>query len=128
MPDPVLKIAFDIGGVLSKYPREMKALLRTLQRGGADLWVMTDMNPKKAVELCRLNDIPVPDEQIISVDWAKDGELSKANACMGYGIDILIDDYLPYLCAGDFIGLCVAPRPGMPYEAPEWQTIESCPA
>lgn len=134
-----LKIAFDIGGVISRYPEKMKDLMEILHRGGAEVLIATDMNQADAIACCRENGlmeyvghkrIPKTDDLehdwsvrqswVVSADWSRHGDLCKSEAMEEYEIDILIDDRPDYVASGDFIGLVLSPRPDVPYYAPGW--------
>jgi hypothetical protein len=117
-----MKIAFDIGGVISRYPQQMIQFMRALTIGGIEVHIVTDIPYHAALWLCQVNRIEVPFNQIHSCDWAKDGDLCKTKKCEELGIDILIDDRPDYCAVGKFIGLVLSPRPTIPYYAPEWQS------
>jgi len=106
-----MKIGFDIGGVISRYPEKMIQLMGILQMGGAEVYVITDIPFDIAVELCAKNHIAIAQDRIISCDWGKHMDLCKTKACEELGIDFLIDDRPDYCAVGDFIGLVVSPRP-----------------
>jgi hypothetical protein len=114
-------VAFDIGGVLSRYPEKMKALMHALMAGGVDVRIVTDINHSKAIELLHLNGFGfVPDEKVHSGDWSVDGDLCKTNVCTEIGVDFLIDDRPDYCAEGDFIGMVLSPRPRVSYYAKTW--------
>src|SRR4051812_9478510 len=107
-----MKVAFDIGGVISRYPRQMKALMRALIAGGIDVRILTDMNPTDA-ERARVEnglDFIGPDK-VHSCDWSRYGDRCKTIVMEEQGISILIDDRPDYCAEGDFIGLVLSPRP-----------------
>ncbi len=125
-----MKIAFDIGGVLSKYPdvfRPLVEALLALRPFGAppEVWVISDMKPhEKAVAFCHDNGFFVPPERVICADYATHGENCKAMLCEQLGIDILVDDFHSYVCTVGKppVRLLVMPDPSRDYYAPEWKT------
>lgn len=123
-----MKIAFDIGGVLSKYPDILRPLVDVLIRHGGDdveVFVISDMKPHaKAVAFCHDNGFEVPRDRIICADYDAHGENCKAIACEDLGIDMLIDDFPGYVAqiGSPRVRLLVMPDPSKPYYADEWQT------
>ncbi len=126
-----MRIAFDIGGVLSKYPDVFRPLLDLLCWRGPDprydieAFVVSDMKPhEKAVAFCHDNGFKVPPERIICADYERHGENCKAVACEELGIDILIDDFPGYVAqiGSPRVRLLVMPDPSLPYYADEWKT------
>jgi hypothetical protein len=134
-----VKVAFDIGGLISRYPNMMKELMSSLIRGGSEVFILTDMNPRDALAACRENglmgfighkgipksmdvehDWSIRESWILSADWSRHGDLCKSELMELYEIDILIDDRPDYAASGDFIGLVLSPRPDVPYYSPEW--------
>lgn len=126
-----MRIAFDIGGVLSKYPEVFRPLLDLLLFRGVDpryqieTYVISDMKPHaKAVAFCHDNGFDVPPERIICADYDRHGEMCKAIACQDIGIDILIDDFGGYVAilGSPPVRLLVMPDPSRPYYADDWKT------
>jgi hypothetical protein len=117
-----MKVAFDIGGVISRYPREFRDLMAIVGQGGGEVFVLTDMNQTDAWSAIQENGLAglVYRENILSADWSKHGDLCKTKVCEEHGIDILIDDRPDYVAKGNFIGLVLSPRPDVPYYAEEW--------
>lgn len=121
----VIRVAFDIGGVLSKYPAIWRPIFHTLARAtGIDVYVISDMKPHaKAVAFCHDNGFYVPDEQIRCADYETHGELCKAVLCRELGIDVLIDDHMGYLVNSEpSVRLLLMPAPHLPYYADDWKT------
>lgn len=114
-----LKISFDIGGVITKFPEEFKTLIHILNQSDlVEIYVITDIPEKVTVleilkkqGLDRLFDYV----NIISADYSKYGESCKAKVMKELGINIHIDDHMPYLVEGCTIGLFVVPRIDIPY-------------
>jgi len=120
-----MKIAFDIGGVLTRHTAKMKEIMATLERGGAEVHVVTDMPLNKAMDLCIANGITdiIPISRIHSADWDCHQELCKTILCEELGIEALFDDHGPYLHTGNFIGFLLTPRPSLPYYSNEWKCV-----
>lgn len=119
-----LRIAFDIGGVLSKHPDVWRRLLGALDDQRVEVHVISDMHPHaKVVEACYRNGFMLPPERIHSADYAGEGEACKAVLCERLGIDILIDDFIGYVAVpGALIRLLVMPDCDRPYYHEEWKT------
>jgi hypothetical protein len=115
-----VKVAFDIGGLVSRHPALMCDMMRALAAGGVDVYVLTDMNPRDAYTACRDNAVPVRPDRILSANWAEHGDLCKTKLVELHGIDVLVDDRPDYCASGDFVGLVLSPRPEVPYNHPDW--------
>jgi hypothetical protein len=129
-----IRIAFDIGGVLSKRPEIWRPLVNILLKNGnsygIEAFVITDMHDTGAV--CRMledNGFVIPVNNVHSADFETHGEMCKAVLCKELGIDILIDDFPGYVNDGDHIRLLVMPDTKRPYYAtaekegdPHWHT------
>ena len=117
-----LKVAFDVGGVLSKYPEQFKLLFEILAASPlAEVYVISDMHPvSQIVKMLDLN--WWCNARIYSADYKTLGERCKAVLCEELGIDILIDDFVGYLADGKHIRLLVMPDSSKPYYADEWKT------
>jgi hypothetical protein len=114
-----VKIAFDIGGVISRYPDQMKTIIQALMAGGVDVCIVTDMPPATANILLRLNGFDfVP--SVYCGNWTEHGDMCKSLICEREGIDVLFDDRPDYCALGNFIGFVLAPRPQIPYYAQKW--------
>lgn len=118
-----MKIAFDVGGVLSKYPEVFRSLFHALRNApGIEVFVISDMHPPgKILDMLLLNDFGL-DGHIHSADYAAHGEMCKSILCEKLGIDILIDDFPGYVAAGKHVRLLVMPEPTEPYYADSWRT------
>jgi hypothetical protein len=117
-----MKIGIDIGGVISRYPSQMMMLIDTFNATGHQVYILTDMAYDDAVGALRENGFGdfIGASRIISCDWPKHGDLCKTIKAEELGLDILIDDRPDYLASGYFIGLCLSPRPNVPYYHPSW--------
>lgn len=128
MKDGKLRIAFDIGGVLSKYPEYFRALTTALVASPLiELFVITDMNDR-AQTLRWLADNgfdSIPQENVLNADYHEYGELCKAVALEEHAIDIHIDDHMGYLTEGCPIRLFLMPSPELPYYHETWETSGS---
>lgn len=123
-----MKIAIDIGGVLSKYPNEFKEVIESFP---AEIHIITDMHDKNYVmEMLKLNEIDIAEEYVHTADYDKYGELCKAILLKELKIDILIDDFAGYLNWDSSLGkapirLLIMPDPYQPYWSDEWKTLDN---
>jgi hypothetical protein len=94
-----MKIAFDIGGVLSKYPDELRQVVQMLHDSGAELHVITDMHERnEVIDLLANNGFGfIPGDRVHCADYVGHGEFCKAILCRNLGIDMLIDDFGGYV-------------------------------
>ena len=121
----MIKIGFDIGGVLSKYPEILTPFVNSLVTNCPDIevYVLTDMHPiEKCQDWIAKNGLQVKPENIHSCDYEEHGELCKAVKSKELSIDIMIDDFLGYVAAGSPIRLLMMPDPERPYYHDEWKT------
>lgn len=115
-----IRIGFDIGGVISKYPSEFKSLMATLH--ASPLWevfVVTDMPRDIAQAALDANDVR-DYRTLLCADWTAHGDMCKSVLLEEHGITMMIDDRPDYVTEGVLIGLVVAPRPKLPYYSPGW--------
>jgi hypothetical protein len=125
----MLKIGFDIGGVLSKYPSIFKEFIACLK--DAELYVITDMHGKEEVlEILRLNGIQIPEDHVYCADYTTYGEMCKAVLIKELGIHIFFDDFVGYLNWDSSLGpapvrLLTMPDPWKPYWCDEWKTTKN---
>jgi hypothetical protein len=116
-----VKIAFDIGGVLSKYPGQFRQLMRALIQAGHSVHIITDMPLDDARQVLRDNGFDfIPPENIHAADYSRYGENCKAALLKELGIEMHFDDHIGYIAEAPAIGLLVMPRPNRPYNSPEW--------
>lgn len=123
----MLRVSFDIGGVLSKYPAQFRQLLSALATSEEiELHVITDMSDRgKAVRFVHGNGFPmVPEHRIHCADYEEHGETNKAVLIRQLGIDIHVDDFPGYCAHTESINLFVWPNPNLPYYADEWSTFD----
>jgi hypothetical protein len=126
LPEKPIRIAFDVGGVLSKYPGVFIPLLAVLHRTpGVEVYILSDMHPvDKIIDMLELNGINFYKHRTYSADYKTHGEDCKAVLCKELGIDILIDDFIGYVATpgASPVRLLVMPDSSLPYYANEWQT------
>lgn len=123
-----LKIAFDIGGVLSKYPETFKKLIAGLWCGGVNLYVITDMHKRDEV-LKQLSDngfSMIPPENVYCADYNTHGEFCKAVLLRDLKIDIFFDDFVGYVNWDSQFGeapirCLLAPNAFKPYWDESWK-------
>ncbi len=121
----MIRIAFDIGGVLSKWPQLITLLRALAVSPSVEVFVVSDMHPvAKIVDVLERNGILLSTAHVVAADYATHGEHCKAVVCRDLGIDILIDDFIGYLVGVDCppIRLLVMPDPNRDYYHPDWQT------
>jgi hypothetical protein len=113
-----MKMAFDIGGVLGKYPDVFILMISALQNGGAEVYVITDIPVKQTAQaLLNRYGYNIAPEMILCADFQKYGERCKALLIKEYGIDVIIDDHPGYCADSGCVSLFVWPNPHAPYEA-----------
>jgi hypothetical protein len=124
-----VRIAFDIGGVLSKFPDVFRplfdAVLAAEAFGKVEVWVVSDMKPHaKALAFCHDNNFWVRPERVVCADYQANGEACKAVVCEQLGIDVLVDDFIGYIATPGRppVRLLVMPDPELPYYADDWKT------
>lgn len=120
-----LRVSFDIGGVLSKYPDVFRRMIRALQVGGAEVHILTDMHDhSKVLAMLALNSLGIdviPPERVHCADYTDLGERCKASVIARESIDLHIDDF-PGYCAGGGVQLLMWPNPDEPYYHDDWRT------
>jgi hypothetical protein len=120
----VLRVAFDVGGVLSKYPEEFRRLIDAFNDSdGVEVLVISDMHPEQKIrEMLAANGFfGLP---CFSADYYSHGEACKAVLCERLGVDILVDDFIGYVATPGQprVRLLVMPDPSLPYYADSWKT------
>lgn len=122
----MIRVAFDVGGVLSKYPEVLVPVPQALDASeGVEVFVLSDMHPReKIVDMLARNGIHLPSHRVVSADYAVHGERCKAVACVELAIDLLVDDFPGYVgVPGDpRVRLLVMPDPCEPYYSDDWKT------
>jgi hypothetical protein len=121
-----VKVGFDIGGVLSKYPNLLRPVIRALLASpDVEVHVLTDIpDHGKAVRLCSENGFDVPTCNVHSCDYASLGEECKAAKAKELKLDVLFDDFMAYLMSPGEPALrfLAMPDPTRDYFAPDWKT------
>lgn len=125
-----MKVAFDIGGVLSKYPDQFRVFVCALAVSpDIEIHVITDMHEREyTLQLLQDNGFGfIRPECVHNADYVNYGEMCKAVLIRYLGIDMLIDDF-PGYCNWDSsfgsapIRCQVQPDPFRPYWSKEWKT------
>ena len=124
-----MKLAFDIGGVISKYPAEFRHLMQSLMQMNNEVFIITDMHDKREVmEALNMNGFGfVPEDKVFCADYTNQGEFCKAILLKELKIDALIDDFGGYVQWDSSLGpapirLLIAPDAFKPYWHPDWKT------
>ena len=140
-----MKIGFDIGGVLSKYPEKFLQLIADLlgcdgqRNSDTEIYFITDQYLKELVIKTHIDNEFTGefltnkyiwqedyDKLVHCADYEKHGNMSKALLIKELGIDIFIDDFEAYLSWDSTLGpqpilLKVMPDVFKPYHAPTWK-------
>lgn len=88
-----MRIAFDIGGWISRYPTVARELAQALNRNH-EVLILTDMPEDRARLLMSINGWTYEHfDRIISADYAQHGEGCKAAICATEKINVLFDDH-----------------------------------
>lgn len=118
-----LKISFDIGGVLSKYPNVFRPIIEALQLGGIEAFVITDMHDHaQSVNFVLGNGFNIPADHILNSDYATHGENCKAITIEKNHIDVHVDDFPGYCAHTKCVSLFVWPNPEQAYYADDFKT------
>lgn len=120
----MIRVAIDIGGVLSKYPEVFLPLVRALHDGGAEVHVVTDMHARDdTLDILRRNGFGfIPADRVHNSDFETYGEACKAVILRRLEIDVFIDDFPAYLAEGCPVRLLVQPDLSRPYYHDSWRT------
>ena len=130
----LIKAAFDIGGVLSKYPSEMRTVMEAFHNSGTvEVWVITDMHDREdTLKQLRDNGFGfIPEERVLNSDYARYGDFCKAMLLKQHGIGMLVDDFGGYVAWDSQLGpapirLQVMPDPFRPYWHDTWRENSGC--
>lgn len=119
-----LRVAFDIGGVISKYPEILREMSMVLLMGGAEVYVITDMhNHAAVVHMLAANgfDFIAPD-RVHCADYTTHGEGCKAELLRELDIHVMLDDFVGYVAdPGCPVRCLVMPDSSRPYYADDWK-------
>ena len=114
-----MKISFDLGGVVTKYPKIFVAIIKALQKSEEiEVFILSDMKLKKSKAILDKVGLEFSDENVFSADWERYGEECKAIIIRKEQIDLHIDD-LPSYCQSSAISLMVWPNNQLPYNTIE---------
>lgn len=121
-----VKVGFDVGGVLSKYPDIFKSLILALDSCPAtEVHIVSDMHPKeKIIAMLALNGINVDPSRVHSADFQQYGEACQAVLAEELGLDVLFDDFPAYVSGVGKppVRLLVMPDLSRPYYDDSWKT------
>lgn len=120
-----MRVAFDIGGVLSKYPDIFRDLIKRMVRAGVDVFVITDMHDMDQIEgMLTLNGFESLLPFTHSADYDTHGEGCKAELLRELKIDLFFDDFIGYVTAGGCPVRClVMPDASRPYYHDSWKGV-----
>ena len=92
------RIAFDIGGVISKYPDFFRDAIAAFEAGGMECHIITDMHDRtETLKMLENNNIRIPPGRVHNSDYDRYGEGCKAVVMLDNGINVLFDDFMGYL-------------------------------
>lgn len=123
-----MRIAFGIGGVISKYPDIFRVMIRALTRSrDIEVFIITDMhNRAQSLEMLEMNGFGwMVNDRVYSADFETYGEACKAVLLEQLQIDVMIDDFPAYVAAGCPVRLLALPDITRPYYADDWKVPES---
>lgn len=124
-----MRVAFDVGGVVSKYPNTFRALIRKFTL--PEVYIISDMHPEeKIINLLQLNDIDFWQPNVHSANYDKYGEACKSVLLDELNIDLFFDDFIGYVALpGKYptIRCLVMPDAELPYYADSWKMPEGEP-
>lgn len=121
-------VAFDIGGVLSKYPELFLGAIKyeKQSQGNIDnVYIITDMHkPEQTLDMLTRNGFMdyLKKDNIINADFEKYGEACKKVELEKHNICMFFDDFPAYVSDGCPIKCRVLPDLTKPYYADSWQT------
>ncbi len=120
----LVRVAFDVGGVLSKFPALFRPIFAALQSApDVEVLVLTDMSdPAIVQQTLAANGFVLPIERIHCADFAAYGEACKAVLLEHLRVDVMIDDLPAYLASGCPVRLLLLPDVTRPYYHDSWQT------
>lgn len=128
-----MNIAFDIGGVLSKY-KSLRMLVASINHSihaSNEEWnkvfIITDMHPKEdVIKTLNNNKVWVNPERVYCADYEKYGEAAKGILLRDLKIDIFFDDFIGYLWWDTSWGKApvrclIMPDATLPYWSEDWK-------
>jgi hypothetical protein len=127
-----MRFAFDIGGLISKYPDQFRVLIRTLHDAGHECFIITDMHGREEVlEQLAMNGFGfIPHDRIKTADYQGCGEFCKALLLKHLRIDIFFDDFPGYVQWDSTLGaapirLLAMPDGFRPYWHESWKVMDN---
>lgn len=121
-----MKVAFDIGGVLSKYPNIFTRLIKILRSShDCEIHIISDMHSVDYIQkMLRMNGIYLSIDNVHSADYTTHGELCKSELLKSLNIDIMFDDFIGYLADEQScpVRCLVMPNPHLDYYHESWKT------
>lgn len=120
----ILRVSFDIGGVVSKYPEIFRPLIEALQAScKVEVYFLTDMTDKQAaLKMLRMNGIHVEDKFVLTAPYPQYGEACKSVVSRRNELHVHIDDFPAYVAEGAAVRLLLMPDISRPYYARDWLT------
>lgn len=121
----MIRVGFDIGGVLTKYPEIFLPMMRAYEASpDFEVHIITDMPKDAALAMLRANGVTIAEERVWSADYTAYGEGCKAILAETLGLDVLYDDFIGYvsLAGAPKVRLLVMPDATRPYYADTWKT------
>ncbi len=126
-----MKIAFDIGGVISKYPKQFLSLIYSLNKDH-EIFIITDMHDKNKIkQQLRDNGFDfINFDNVYTADYTNYGELCKAVLLKELKIDMFFDDFVGYVQWDSKFGpapirFLLQPDPFQPYWNDTWLCDDS---
>lgn len=132
-----MKIGFDVGGVISKYPNEFKRIISSFNyenesssgHGIIDLYIISDIFPIDYTwQMLVKNGISYyfDKKNVHSANYEKYGNMAKAVLIKELNLDIFVDDFDGYLQWDSSLGtqpllLRVMPDAFKPYWSDDWR-------
>lgn len=119
------RIAFDVGGVLSKYPKVFLDIIEAIgyNNPNVEIHIISDMHPVEKIQaMLELNGFKFPINRVHSANYQLWGENCKAVLCKDLYINLIIDDFPGYVAEGEYARLLMMPHPRQPYYHDDWKT------
>lgn len=119
-----LKISFGIGGVITKYPNEMRMLIDALSESDSvEVYIISDLTKEHPTQkLLQRNGIEIPVERILLADRAKYGEKCISKVVQDNNIDIHMDANPAYCDNTKGINFFLWPNTNIPYFSPDFKS------
>ncbi len=115
----MIRISFDVGGVITKYPSEFVAIIDALQKSKIiEVFILTDMDYQATKKILIKCGLKFKLQNILNADWEKYGERCKKVLIEKHNIHVHFDD-LPSYCQSSAISLFVWPNNDIPFNTLE---------